>query len=114
MVRNPCIDPLKHAGRDPAFHGRFSTLFAQLPGGVAANNAAGDGACSQEPGIAAMRDKQEQEQVCASGNGQRNDGGVDDCDSKHAERAQMNKPMGKQRVVRAGGGGWGKNDHFKV
>ena len=88
MVCNPRVDTLKHAGGDPAFHGRFSTLLSDLPRGVSADNAARDGAASQQPGISAVRYEYEKEHVRASGDGQWNDGGIHNGDREQADGAE--------------------------
>ena len=114
MVSNPCVDALKHAGRDPALHGCFSALLADLPRCISADNAAGDSASREQPGISAVGNEYEQEQVCATGDGQRNDGGIDNGDRKQAEGAEAYEPMGKQRVACASGRNCGKDIHYKV
>ena len=112
MASNPCVDALQHACRDPAFHGCFPAFLAKLPSGVPTDDASSDGAESQQPGISAVGDEQEQKQVCAPWDGQGNDGGVDYGNSKQAERAQAYEPVGKERA--ASRGSWGKQIHYEV
>lgn len=111
MAADPCVDALKHAGRDPAFHGRFSALLSDLPCGVSADHAAGDGADCEQPGIAAVGYEQEQQQVCAAGDGQWDDGGIHNGDREQADGAEAYEPMGKERAACASGRNCGKDIH---
>src|SRR5580658_3276717 len=93
MTADPGDDAVKQARRYPVFQGGFTALQAQVPRGVSAEDAAYDGAKGEQPGISIVRDEPEKKQIGAAGDGKRDDGGIDDCDGKEAQRAEMNEPV---------------------
>lgn len=118
MLLNPCDDAIKQTRRNPALEGGFATFLAELPGRVSADEAAGDGGHGKQPGISFVRDHPEKQQIGGAGDGQRNDGGIDDRNQEEAQRPKVHNPVRHKGMMRAMGGGfgggWGENAHCKL
>jgi len=117
MTLHPSGNAAAETGWDKPAQRRFAALLADLPGGVSAQEAAGNGAESQEPGIAVMRHQPEQQKVGAAGDGQRDYGGIDNRNQEEPEGAQMRKPVRDQGVAHAGRSDrsrWGKGGHSEL
>ncbi len=80
MPLHPVDDAGVKTRRNPAAQCRFAAFSAQVPGGVAAQDAANNCGNRREPGICLVGDEQKQNQVSGSGNRKRDDGGIDDRD----------------------------------
>src|ERR1039458_7235440 len=115
MVLDPEEDAGKKARRDVAAQRRFSTSTANVPSGISANNAADNCTGSQYPGISVVRHQQEQQQVSAAGDGQRDNRGVDYRNKEKAQCSQVRKPAWRKRAGRARRSDfmrrWGKDAH---
>jgi hypothetical protein len=78
----------------------FSTPAPDMPGCVSAQEAAGDGARDQQPGVSAMRHKPQKKQVSTARQGKRDNRGIDDRNKEKSQRSQVHKPVRRQRRLR--------------
>jgi hypothetical protein len=83
-------------------------LFAGLPGEIAAEEAAGDAGKGEEPGHFAVGTEDEDEDVGAAGDRERDRRGVDEGHTEDPKDAKVQEPR-RDKVLRSGGkdhGGW--------
>ena len=92
MVARPISHTVLQARRNVSLDGSRATFFAETPGGVSTDEAAADGATYHEVRISAVADDPEQEQVSAAGDGEGDDGGVNDGRNENARCAEVNDP----------------------
>lgn len=99
------LDPNNNAGsetrRNPAVQSRFAASPAQVPGCVSTHDAAGHGDRGKEPGISLVGDEQEQQQVSTAGDGQWDDGGIDNGNQEESQRPKLQDPVRHQEVMHA-------------
>jgi hypothetical protein len=99
MMLDPNDYPLKNAGRDVPLQCCLTASASNVPCGVTSHEAAGNGHRRKQPGISVVSDQPKQEQVSATGQGQRNNGGIDDGNGKEPKSAQVCEPVRHERVL---------------
>lgn len=98
---HPSDNWAKKARRHIAAQRLFAASSADVPGGVSAQDAAGDGAGGQQPWISAVRYKPQQQQVSAARKGQRDDRRIDHRNGEQPQRSEVRKPMRDRRRMDA-------------
>jgi hypothetical protein len=111
VALHPCGDAGATAFGNVAAHGGFPTFFAELPGGVTANDAADDRAAGEQPRVSTLYHEEQKKQVSGARDRKGNDGGVDNGDEEESHRAEVDDPARDQGVMGMADGRGGKDAH---
>ena len=96
VMADPTLDPGAKARRHVAVEHGLAAFLPGLPGEPAAQEAAGDGAGSEEPGRFAVSAEDEDENVGAAWDGKRDGRRVKKSDGKDAGESEMKDPGGDE------------------